>query len=201
MYSASAVEQATDVCNYVFYKQNNGFFSLYLGAKDALLSGMGAVKWWWDVRRTPSFTTHANVSEMQLALFQMTNPKAEIVEKDDGEPVTMPDGTQLATYTVKIGSHATLTPGQRVVAEWETRTDISEPADLADLIDDAIDAAHRVLRDVGADDGHPRTVDPHRLWLGVRDDAGRVEGHVGEPVCPAGYGQAEGQGELPCAGD
>lgn len=34
-----------------------------------------------------------------------------------------------------------LTEGQKIVAWWETSTSASEPADLADKIDDAIDAA------------------------------------------------------------
>jgi hypothetical protein len=38
-------EQATDCCNYVFYKQNNGFLVLYTAIKDALISQNCAVEW------------------------------------------------------------------------------------------------------------------------------------------------------------
>lgn len=38
-------EQATDACNYVFYKQNNGFLILYTALKDALMTGNSAVMW------------------------------------------------------------------------------------------------------------------------------------------------------------
>lgn len=37
--------QATDTCNYVFYKQNNGFLILYTAFKDALISQNCAVSW------------------------------------------------------------------------------------------------------------------------------------------------------------
>lgn len=79
-------EQATNACNYVFYKQNPGFFLLYTAAKDALLLRTGGVKWWYDKRRTPSFTTYRAVDEMQLAAFLATNPDAEVVEKEEVAP-------------------------------------------------------------------------------------------------------------------
>ena len=41
----AGAEQATDACNYVFYKQNNGFLTLYTAFKDALISQNCAVMW------------------------------------------------------------------------------------------------------------------------------------------------------------
>lgn len=38
-------QQATDGCNYVFYKQNNGFLTLYTAFKDALIAQNCAVEW------------------------------------------------------------------------------------------------------------------------------------------------------------
>ncbi len=77
-------EQVTNACNYVFYKQNNGFLILYTAAKDALLLKTGGVKWYYETKRTPTFTTYT-VDEMQLAVFLTTNPKAEVVEKEELE--------------------------------------------------------------------------------------------------------------------
>ncbi len=42
----AGAEQATNACNHVFYKQNNGFLILYTAAKDALLMKTGGVKWY-----------------------------------------------------------------------------------------------------------------------------------------------------------
>lgn len=41
-------EQETDYCNYVFYKENEGFLILYTWINDALLQKNGIVKVYWD---------------------------------------------------------------------------------------------------------------------------------------------------------
>ncbi len=78
----AGAQQATDGCNYVFYKQNNGFLILYGAAKDALMMKTGGVKWYWEKKRTPSFATY-QMDEFQLALWQLQNPKGEIVSTED----------------------------------------------------------------------------------------------------------------------
>jgi hypothetical protein len=83
---AESAEQITNACNYVFYKQNNGFLVLYTAIKDALLLKTGGVKWYWEKKRTPVFTRYQNVEEMQLAVFLATNPKAEVLEQEEVQP-------------------------------------------------------------------------------------------------------------------
>lgn len=89
-----SAEQVTNACNYVFYKQNNGFLILYTALKDALLLKTGAVKWFWEKKRTPSFNTYRAVDEEQLAAFLAENPTAEIVEQEEVEP----EEQELAQY-------------------------------------------------------------------------------------------------------
>lgn len=79
-------EQATNACNHVFYKQNNGFLILYTAAKDALLMKTGGVKWYYEDIEVPVFTTYRNVTEIQLAAFMASNPKAEILAQEEAEP-------------------------------------------------------------------------------------------------------------------
>ena len=43
--AVKGAQQATDACNYVFYKQNNGFLTLYTAFKDALIAQNCAVEW------------------------------------------------------------------------------------------------------------------------------------------------------------
>lgn len=43
-----AAEQETDYVRHVVFQQNPGFLVLYSMIKDALLSKLGVVKWWWD---------------------------------------------------------------------------------------------------------------------------------------------------------
>ncbi|HTH11897.1 MAG TPA: hypothetical protein VMA55_20185 [Acidovorax sp.] len=81
-----AAEQVTNACNYVFYKQNSGFFVLYSAFKDGLMLKTGGVKWYYEKKRTPTFTRYRGVDEMQLAVFLTTNPKAEVVEQEEAEP-------------------------------------------------------------------------------------------------------------------
>lgn len=78
-------EQATNACNYVFYKQNNGFLILYTAIKDALLLKTGGVKWSWEKKRTATFTTYRG-DEIQIAAHLVANPKAQVVEQDVLEP-------------------------------------------------------------------------------------------------------------------
>ena len=80
-----SAEQATDACNYVFYKQNNGFLILYTAAKDALLLKTGGVKWGWEEKRVAEYASYT-VDEMQLAAFLAANPDAEVSEKSEVEP-------------------------------------------------------------------------------------------------------------------
>lgn len=82
---AEGAEQATNACNYVFYKQNNGFLILYTALKDALLYKTGAIKWWWDVTPVATFTTYTT-DEMQLAVYLTTHPDAQILEQEEVEP-------------------------------------------------------------------------------------------------------------------
>lgn len=79
-------EQATNACNHVFYKQNNGFLILLTAGKDALLQKVGAIKWFWDVQRTPNFETLTFNDDMQFALWRMSNPQTEILSQEDIEP-------------------------------------------------------------------------------------------------------------------
>ncbi len=81
-----SAEQVTNACNYVFYKQNNGFLILYSAIKDGLMLRTGGVKWFFEKKRTPTFTRYQNVDEMQLAVFLVTNPDAEVLEKEESEP-------------------------------------------------------------------------------------------------------------------
>lgn len=78
-------KQATEACNHVFYKQNNGFLILYTAGKDALLLRTGGVKWWWDVRRTPKFETFSG-DELQIAAHIAANPKAQVISQEALEP-------------------------------------------------------------------------------------------------------------------
>ena len=103
-------EQATNGCNYVFYKQNNGFLILYSVFKDALMMKTGGVKWYWEKKRVPNFATYKNVDEMQLAVFLTANPDAEILEQEEVEeeqpqeidPMSGLPGMAMRRFNIKV---------------------------------------------------------------------------------------------------
>lgn len=65
-------EQATDTCNYVFYKQNNGFLTLYTAFKDALMVQNCAVMWTKEKRegRDVQMLQGASVDVLAMAQAQ-----------------------------------------------------------------------------------------------------------------------------------
>ncbi len=92
-------EQATDACNYVFYKQNNGFLVLYTAIKDALSVKNCAVHWFKESQEVVSSQPFKGASEEMLAMLlqeggelEYANPEPAIGQ--DGQPLMnpMPDG-------------------------------------------------------------------------------------------------------------
>lgn len=72
-------EQATDACNYVFYKQNNGFLVLYTAIKDMLTVRNCAVMWRKETQETVSSVPFKNASPEMLAML-MQEKETEIQE-------------------------------------------------------------------------------------------------------------------------
>lgn len=84
-------EQATDACNYVFYKQNNGFLNLYTAFKDALMVKNCAVMWRKETKRTKTVTpVQGATAEMLAMLMQEAGKDAEIESATPIEPQPMP---------------------------------------------------------------------------------------------------------------
>lgn len=74
----AGAEQATDACNYVFYKQNNGFLVLYTAIKDALMVKNCAVMWRKEEKRTKSVIPVQNATPEMLAMVLSQHEGAEI---------------------------------------------------------------------------------------------------------------------------
>tara|TARA_Y100000385_G_scaffold25039_1_gene24012 strand:+ start:100 stop:2130 length:2031 start_codon:yes stop_codon:yes gene_type:complete len=60
---ALMAQQATDYCNYVFNRQNNGFKVLYDAFKDALISKTGIIKHYWENKYEVTKETYENLTE------------------------------------------------------------------------------------------------------------------------------------------
>lgn len=76
----AGAEQATDTCNYVFFKQNNGFLVLYTALKDALTVKNSATMWRKETIETVSSIPFKNASEEMIAMLLQDAEDGEIQE-------------------------------------------------------------------------------------------------------------------------
>jgi hypothetical protein len=86
-------EQATDGCNYIFFKQNNGFMVLYTAFKDALIVGNSATMWRKETVETVSSVPFKNASQEMLAMLLQESEDSEITEATPA-PVMNPQTQQ-----------------------------------------------------------------------------------------------------------
>ena len=99
-------EQATEVCNYIFFSQNNGFLLLYEAIKDALLQKTGAFKYGWKDESKVQGEAYSGLTEAQLMLVA-GDPEVEIVAATpypDPNPQPGPDGQPIQSqlYDVQL---------------------------------------------------------------------------------------------------
>lgn len=88
-------QQATDACNYIFYKQNDGFLTLYSAFKDALLLKNCAVHWRRETQRVKTIIPVQGASaEMLAMLMEEAGEGAEIESAEPFEPPPPPPGMQ-----------------------------------------------------------------------------------------------------------
>lgn len=92
-------QQATDACNYVFYKQNNGFLTLYTAFKDALLVKNCAVMWRKHEAESVKSQGYKGLSEDQLTMM-LTESGGEIERAS--EPYASPEDGTTPVYDVRI---------------------------------------------------------------------------------------------------
>jgi len=75
-----ASKQETDYVNHVFYKENDGFGTLYAWFKDALLSKNGIVKYYWEEKDEVVTESYTNLTEDELMAL-LGEDGVEVVEQ------------------------------------------------------------------------------------------------------------------------
>jgi len=120
-------EQATDGCNYVFYKQNNGFLVLYMAIKDMLTVRNCAIHWRPQDLETVSSVPFKDATPEMLAV--MLQPGDEI-ESAEQYPAQGPQGEQIADPMT--GAPVVLTKGRikRVEKKRIVKVEAFSPNDL-----------------------------------------------------------------------
>lgn len=80
----ASAKQATDYCNWVFHRDNEGVAILHDWFKDALLQKNGIVKAFWEDKENITKERYYNLSDDELAML-MSDETMEIVEQDTEE--------------------------------------------------------------------------------------------------------------------
>ena len=79
-------QQATEYCNWVFYRDNDGFLILHNWFKDALLQKTGIVKAYWDEKIDVTKESYEDLSDDQLIML-MQDEDLEVVEQKTEEEI------------------------------------------------------------------------------------------------------------------
>lgn len=140
-----ASEQATDYCNYVFERDNNGFELLYSWFTDALLSKNGIIKVWWDESIDRQREEYQELSPEEFEAL-LSDPDIEVkqhteITEDDVDPDT---GASMVTSTHDVVVIRTNTKG-RVKIENVPPEEFLISRE-AKSIDDAMFVAHKVRK-------------------------------------------------------
>ena len=80
----ASAKQATDYCNWVFHRDNEGVAILHDWFKDALLQKNGIVKAYWEDKENITKERYFNLSDDELAML-MSDDTMEIVEQETEE--------------------------------------------------------------------------------------------------------------------
>jgi hypothetical protein len=76
-----SAKQATDYCNWVFYRENEGLLILHNWFKDALLQKVGVVKSYWDESEDVTKEEYKNLTEDEVALL-LSDESLEVVQQE-----------------------------------------------------------------------------------------------------------------------
>ena len=141
----SFAKMATDYCNHIFWKDNDGYRILWDATHDSLLQRNGIVKHWWDKTEECEYSEHSGLTAEQVSV--LTQDGGEIVAAKPGEPqqVTVQDETgqqveqEIPTYEIKL---------KRVTRSGTVRVECIEPENFlldseATTIEKARFCAHR----------------------------------------------------------
>ena len=136
-------EQASDMANWVFYKDNDGFLIMHNWFKDALLQKIGVVKAYWSEKKDITKEKYKNLSDDELTMLLMDG-EWEIVSQQT-EMLIAADGMSYNTHDVTIQR---INDNSRIVIENVPPEEflISK---IARTIEDSPFVAHRRMIDRG----------------------------------------------------
>jgi hypothetical protein len=93
-------EQASDMANWVFYKDNDGFLILHNWFKDALLQKVGIVKAYWEEKKDVTKEKYENLSDDEMTMLLMDGEFEIVKQKTDA--IIGADGMVYNSHSVTI---------------------------------------------------------------------------------------------------
>ena len=93
-------DQASDMANWVFYKDNDGFLILHNWFKDALLQKVGVVKAYWEEKKDTIKEKYKGLTDDELAMIMQTGEWE--ITKQVTELVIGIDGIPYNTHNITI---------------------------------------------------------------------------------------------------
>ena len=158
-----AAQQATDYCNYVFYKDNPGLIILHNWMKDALLQKVGVVKAYWYAEEEVEKTAYESLTDPELAMLLLDGSLEVVSQSTYNDPNYLPPaGTLLGELQVPVLHDVTV---KRVKKSGCIKIENVPPEEFliskaAKTIEDAPFVAHRRLIPRGEliEMGYPKSV-------------------------------------------
>lgn len=126
-------KQETDYVRHVIFQQNKGFRVLYTMFKDALLSKVGVVKYYWDP--TPEYQEYQTAVSHLLSLEELEQQGHEIIDIGDQQQDT----------TIPVTLRKMVSNGRVVIKAWAPE-DFTVAEDTVDLCDTTYCAARSRMR-------------------------------------------------------
>lgn len=136
-------KQATDYCNWIFYRDNPGFQILHNWFKDALISKVGIVKACYDYVTDTTVETYQNLTGEELALL-LADESIEVVSQD----ATMVEQTDPMGNVIQMESYDVAVRKKRVTGRVQIENVPPEEfliSKRARTIEDSPFVAHRKL--------------------------------------------------------
>ncbi len=183
-------ELASDYCNYLFMKENEGYRILWDSTHDSLLQGNGIIKHYWDPTPVCNYEVMSGKTAEDIAM--LTADGAEVAAQRPGESTTQqgPNGQLILvpTFDVKL---------KREDKTGRLKIDCIEPENFlmnagARYIEEARFTAHRDIKtkseliDMGFDPEIVERLPAHRTFNSTQEQTARygtmgVWNDVGDP--------------------
>lgn len=154
----AGAEQATDACNYVFYKQNNGFLVLYTALKDALTIKNCAVMWRKETKDVVSSVPFKGATEEMLAMLlqekgtEIQEAEAAQVADEFGMPVLIYNGRLKKTESKTIIKVEAFNPDDLLIERDWTSPLLADCPYVARMMEVTLTDLKNMGFDVDADD-------------------------------------------------